>query len=149
MSKRQELIDVLGLNNVGCDYTWDEVLREVKTLKRDNREKDALEYETNNLRKDNDHLCGQVLKLRNYQQKTIDDSQLIEVGKKDKRKVSPLNKELYDLAQEVMLEKSETSGIEFARHGHCYHIGFRDVSEFINELEKRYDITPKQDTPDV
>ena len=92
---------------------------------------------------------SQVLKLRNYQQKTIDNSQLIEVGKKDKRKVTPLNKELYDLAQEVMLEKSETSGIEYARHGHCYHIGFRDVSEFINELEKRYDITPKQDGDNV
>ena len=76
-------------------------------------------------------------------------TQLIEVGKKDKRKVSPLNKELYDLAQGVMLEKSEASGLEYARHGHCYHIGFRDVSEFINELEKRYDITPKTDAPDV
>ncbi len=93
--------------------------------------------------------CAQVLKLRNYQQKSIDDSQLIEVGMKDKRKVSPLNKELYDLAQGVMLEKSEASGLEYARHGHCYHIGFRDVSEFINELEKRYDITPKTDAPDV
>lgn len=75
--------------------------------------------------------------------------QLIEVGKTNKRKVTPLNKELYDLARDTMIEKQGVSGLEYARHGHCYHIGFRDVSEFINELEKRYDITPKQDTTDV
>ncbi|QZI89621.1 hypothetical protein SIPHO076v1_p0088 [Vibrio phage PS34B.1] len=147
MGKRQELIDVLGLNNIGCDYTWEEVLQKVKTLKRDDRDKDALEYETDNLRKDNDHLCGQVLKLRNYQHKTIDDSQLIEVGKKDKRKVSPLNKELYDLAQEVMVS-DEAEDAKYSLTSK-WHIGFRDVSEFINELEKRYDITPKTDGDNV
>ena len=76
-------------------------------------------------------------------------AQLIEVGTKDKRKVTPLNKELYDLAKSTMLEMCPHIEIETSKHGHCHHIGFRDVSEFINELEKRYDITPKQDTPDV
>lgn len=147
MSKRQQLIDVLGLNCVGCDYTWDEVLREVEVLKQDNRDKDALEYETANLRKDNDHLCEQVLKLRNYRQKTIDDSHLIEVGTKDKRMVTPLNKELYDLAVQVMVS-AESDRDKYDITGK-WHVGFSDVSEFINELEKRYDITPKQDAPNV
>ncbi len=143
MSKRQELIDVLGLNHVGCEYTWGEILQEVKTLKQDKREKDALEYETNNLRKDNDHLCGQVLKLRTYQQKTIDDLQLIEVGETDKRKVSPLNKELYDFASDALYESADT------KEGMAWHVGSKDIGNFIDELEKRYDITPKTETPDV
>lgn len=143
MSKRQELIDILGLNNVGCEYTWEETLQEVKALKRDNREKDALEYETNNLRKDNDHLCGQVLKLRTHQRKTIDDLQLIEVGKKDKRKVSPMNKELYDFASYTLYESADNNEVG------GWHVGSKDIGNFIDELEKRYNITPKTDTPNV
>ena len=93
--------------------------------------------------------CAQVLKLRNHQQKAIDDSQLIEAGKTDKRRVTPLNKELYDLAVGTMTSDNPYGDGLISKHGECWHIGFRDVSEFINELEKHYDITPKQDTPDV
>ena len=76
-------------------------------------------------------------------------TQLIEVGTKDKRMVTPLNKELYDLAVRTMVTPGTGSGVSVSRHGECWHIGFRDVSEFINELEKRYDITPKQDVSNV
>ncbi|AUR98409.1 hypothetical protein NVP1250O_71 [Vibrio phage 1.250.O._10N.261.55.E11] len=91
-------------------------------------------------------LCGGTLKLRNYQQQAIYDAQLIEVGNTDKRKVTPLNKELYDLARDTMTSDNPYGAGLISKNGHCWHIGFRDVSEFINELEKRYDITPKQDT---
>ena len=76
-------------------------------------------------------------------------TQLIEVGTKDKRTVTPLNKELYDLAVSTMVIPGAATGVSVSRNGECWHIGFRDVSEFINELEKRYDITPKQDAPNV
>lgn len=76
-------------------------------------------------------------------------TQLIEVGTKDKRMVTPLNKELYDLAVSTMVIPGTGYGVSVSRHGDLWHIGFKDVSEFINELEKRYDITPKQDAPDV
>ncbi|AUR83996.1 hypothetical protein NVP1046O_71 [Vibrio phage 1.046.O._10N.286.52.E3] len=86
---------------------------------------------------------SQVLKLRNYQQKTIDDSQLIEVGKKDKRKVSPLNKELYDFASDTLYDSANN------KDGSAWHVGSKDIGNLIDELEKRYDITPKQDGDDV
>lgn len=74
-------------------------------------------------------------------------TQLIEVGKKDKRMVTPINKELYDLAVRVMVsEESDRAKYDITGK---WHVGFSDVSEFINELEKRYDITPKQDASNV
>ncbi|AUR82290.1 hypothetical protein NVP1022O_78 [Vibrio phage 1.022.O._10N.286.45.A10] len=86
---------------------------------------------------------SQVLKLRTYQQKTIDDLPLIEVGKKDKRKVSPLNKELYDFASYTLYESADN------KKGHPWHVGSEDIGNFIDELEKRYDITPKTDGDNV
>lgn len=65
--------------------------------------------------------------------------ELIEVGENDKQLVTPLNKELYDLANEVMFDDG------MSRNGAYWHIGKKDIAEFINELEKRYDITPKQE----
>lgn len=70
-------------------------------------------------------------------------AQLIEVGKTDKRKVTPLNKELYDFASGVLYNSANN------KEGGACHIGCKDIGNFIDELEKRYDITPKQDTTDV
>lgn len=70
-------------------------------------------------------------------------TQLIEVGTEDKRKVSPLNKELYDFASDVLYDSADN------KEGMAWHVGSKDIGNFIDELEKRYDITPKTDAPDV
>ncbi|CAH9016623.1 hypothetical protein VP382E491_P0076 [Vibrio phage 382E49-1] len=33
--------------------------------------------------------------------------------------------------------------------GTAWHVGSKDIGNFIDELEKRYDITPKTDTPNA
>lgn len=67
------------------------------------------------------------------------EEELIEVGKNRKRYVTPLNKELYDFATETLYKSADN------KEGYAWHIGSEDISYFINELEKRYDITPKQE----
>ena len=69
-------------------------------------------------------------------------TQLIEVGTKDKRMVTPLNKELYDFVSYTLYESANNKG-------KAWHVGCKDIGNLINELEKRYDITPKTDAPDV
>ncbi len=70
-------------------------------------------------------------------------TQLVEVGKKDKRKVSPLNKELYDFASDALYESANN------KEGMAWHVGSKDIGNFIDELEKRYDIAPKTDGDNV
>ena len=69
-------------------------------------------------------------------------TQLIEVGTKDKRMVTPLNKDLYDFVSNTLYESADNKD-------KAWHVGSNDIGNLIDELEKRYDITPKQDTPDV
>ncbi|AUS01472.1 hypothetical protein NVP1285O_74 [Vibrio phage 1.285.O._10N.286.55.C12] len=69
-------------------------------------------------------------------------TQLIEVGTKDKRMVTPLNKELYAFVSDTLYNSANNKD-------KAWHVGSKDIGDLINELEKRYDITPKQDTPDV
>lgn len=70
-------------------------------------------------------------------------TQLIEVGKKDKRMVTPINKELHEFAVETLYESADN------KKGYAWYIGSEDIGNLIDELEKRYDITPKQDAPNV
>lgn len=71
-------------------------------------------------------------------------TQLIEVGKKDKRMVTPLNRELYKFVSETLDGSADVKSC-----GGPWHIGFHDIGNLVDELEKRYDFTPKQDTPNV
>lgn len=61
----------------------------------------------------------------------------IEVGFKDKKLVSKLNRDLYLAAEEVM------EGHD--KKGHCWHIGWADVGAFIDWLEDNYDIKKKEE----
>ena len=53
----------------------------------------------------------------------------------DKTKVyTELNKKLFKEAKDIM-EPDDTVG--------CWHLGWQNVSQFIDFLDKHYDITPK------
>lgn len=60
---------------------------------------------------------------------------LIEVGTHFKRKVTPLNKELFEGA-EIILDKVDIKA--------CNHMGWYGIGNFIDWLEENYDITKKE-----
>lgn len=62
---------------------------------------------------------------------------LVEVGDNHKRSVSKINRDMFKLAEQTMIDENNA-----AVNG-CHHIGWADVGDFIDALESKYNITPK------
>lgn len=58
----------------------------------------------------------------------------MQVGKNHKREVSELNHELFLAAKEIMGSIADRG---------CWHIGWKDVGDFIDYLEENYEIKKK------
>ena len=59
------------------------------------------------------------------------------VGTFEKKEVSELNNELFNAAKKVMQEGSD-------KDQRCWHIGWAGVGDYIDWLEKNYEIKKKE-----